>query len=261
MDLHGSCKSVVRTYKPVAMTSSRKQRNRSAILDAARKVLAERGFHGTSLEAVAQAAGLTRRTVYSHFDSKGNLLVALVDHVYASELPIDLATKEWSAVDARAALDAAVDLNAAYLPRVRDFARVIRGARASEPGADAVYQHRMAGRRRESRRLAARLVKEGLLAPGIGERVANDLIWVLLSIDVYELLIAESGWDLKRYRRYVKHLLASALINPLSHRVSDRITPSRTRRQRSPAQASAGVRRLGSQTWLRDGDSNPEPCG
>jgi AcrR family transcriptional regulator len=196
------------------MTSSRKERNRRAILDAARQVLAERGFHGTSLEEVAQAAGLTRRTVYSHFESKGDLLVALVDHVYASEIPEDLVKKTWNAADARAALDAAVDVNAAYLPKIRDFARVIRGARVSEPTAEAAYQHRMEGRRIASRRLAARLAKEGVLAPGIGEPVANDLIWVLLSIDVYELLIVESGWDLERYRRYVKHLLASALISP-----------------------------------------------
>jgi AcrR family transcriptional regulator len=204
----------MRTYRQVSMASSRKQRNRRAILDAARQVLEQRGFHGTSLEKVAQAAGLTRRTVYSHFESKGDLLVALVDHVYATEIPQDLVEKVWNAADAGAALEAAVDASAAYLPKIQDFARVLRGARVSEPTAEAAYQHRMAGRRKTSGQLAARLAREGVLPPQIGERIANDLIWLLLSIDVYELLVVESGWDLERYRSYVKHLVTSALISP-----------------------------------------------
>jgi AcrR family transcriptional regulator len=52
---------------------------RRALLDAARRVFLERGFHGASLDAVADAAGLTKGAVYSRFDSKADLFLALLE--------------------------------------------------------------------------------------------------------------------------------------------------------------------------------------
>jgi hypothetical protein len=88
----------------------------------------------------------------------------------------------------------------------------------------------MAGRRGISMQLAARLAREGVLPPHIEEGIASDLIWLLLSIDIYELLIVESGWDLERYRLYVTHLLTSALIRPPGLRVPRRSGRSRSRK-------------------------------
>jgi AcrR family transcriptional regulator len=45
-------------------------------LEAAQRVFFERGFHGASLEAVAEEAGLTKGAVYSRFDSKADLFLA-----------------------------------------------------------------------------------------------------------------------------------------------------------------------------------------
>jgi AcrR family transcriptional regulator len=52
---------------------------RRALLDAAREVFVRDGFHGTSLDAVAEAAGLTKGAVYSRFDSKADLFLALLE--------------------------------------------------------------------------------------------------------------------------------------------------------------------------------------
>jgi AcrR family transcriptional regulator len=52
---------------------------RRALLDAARRVFLERGFHGASLDAVADDAGLTKGAVYSRFDGKADLFLALLE--------------------------------------------------------------------------------------------------------------------------------------------------------------------------------------
>lgn len=49
---------------------------RSRLLAAAERVFFERGFHGASLEAVAEEAGLTKGAVYSRFENKGDLFLA-----------------------------------------------------------------------------------------------------------------------------------------------------------------------------------------
>jgi AcrR family transcriptional regulator len=49
---------------------------RRRLLEAAERVFFERGFHGASLEAVAEEAGLTKGAVYSRFASKADLFLA-----------------------------------------------------------------------------------------------------------------------------------------------------------------------------------------
>jgi AcrR family transcriptional regulator len=56
---------------------------RLAILEAARAAFAERGFHETSLDAVAERADVSKALLYEHFASKRELFVAMLEmHVH-----------------------------------------------------------------------------------------------------------------------------------------------------------------------------------
>lgn len=52
----------------------RGQRSRQEILDAAAKVMAVRGYAGTSLSALVQETGIPKSAIYHHFESKSGLL-------------------------------------------------------------------------------------------------------------------------------------------------------------------------------------------
>jgi AcrR family transcriptional regulator len=54
---------------------------REQILDVALDVFASTGFHGSSMNDVAVAAGVTKPVLYQHFDSKRDLYKALLDEV------------------------------------------------------------------------------------------------------------------------------------------------------------------------------------
>ena len=61
---------------------------RDAILDAATELFYERGFAATSMEAVAERAGVSKMTVYSHFPDKPALLEASFErNIGAIRLP------------------------------------------------------------------------------------------------------------------------------------------------------------------------------
>jgi AcrR family transcriptional regulator len=55
-----------------------RQQTRERLLDAAAEVFSRLGYHGASLEAVAEAAGYTKGAVYSNFATKGELFTALL---------------------------------------------------------------------------------------------------------------------------------------------------------------------------------------
>jgi AcrR family transcriptional regulator len=54
---------------------------REQLLEVAREVFARHGFHETSMNDVAEAAGVTKPVLYQHFASKRELYLALLDEV------------------------------------------------------------------------------------------------------------------------------------------------------------------------------------
>lgn len=62
-------------------TKDEAQETRSRILDAAERVFCERGVSRTSLEDIANAAGVTRGAIYWHFQDKSDLFSAMLNRV------------------------------------------------------------------------------------------------------------------------------------------------------------------------------------
>ena len=55
------------------------ERNRAAVLDAARRVFLDRGYGGASVDAIAEEAGFSKGVVYSQFGSKADMFMALLE--------------------------------------------------------------------------------------------------------------------------------------------------------------------------------------
>src|SRR5215475_3159802 len=54
------------------------ERNRGLVLAAARRVFLARGYHGATLEQIADEAGFSKGVVYSQFDGKADLFLTLL---------------------------------------------------------------------------------------------------------------------------------------------------------------------------------------
>ena len=63
---------------------------RAAILEAAKRLFTTQGFDGTSMDAIAAAAGVSKLTVYSHFQDKERLFTAAVECDCEEQLPAEL---------------------------------------------------------------------------------------------------------------------------------------------------------------------------
>ena len=66
--------------------SERSALTRAELLEAAERRFYRDGYHGTSLEAIAEEAGYTKGAVYSAFDSKAGLFLALLDETIDRQL-------------------------------------------------------------------------------------------------------------------------------------------------------------------------------
>ena len=148
------------TGTTAARMSARERRRQ--LLDVTRAIVAERGFHEVSIEAVAREAGITRPVVYGHFTDLPGLLEALVDQEseralgqLAAVLPRDLA-----AGDPRRLLLGALR---GYLDAVHAEPVTWRLVLMPPEGAPAVLRDRIAqGRAAVVEQLAA------AMSPGLG---------------------------------------------------------------------------------------------
>jgi AcrR family transcriptional regulator len=77
-----------------------KAHTRERLLDAARSVFARGGFHGASVEEIASEAGFSTGALYSNFDGKEDLFLALMEREIAAH-----AREIAAAVGARASVD------------------------------------------------------------------------------------------------------------------------------------------------------------
>lgn len=56
---------------------------RAQLIDVATEKFGERGFHPTSMDDIAEAAGITKPVLYQHFASKEDLYIAVITHIGA----------------------------------------------------------------------------------------------------------------------------------------------------------------------------------
>ena len=102
-----------------APLSARGERTRTKLVTAARTVFEERGFDGARMGDVAEAAGVSHGTVYTWFDTKEDLLRAVIDSVTA-DLYASL-----SVPDATSPIERIAIANERYLAAYRSTARLL----------------------------------------------------------------------------------------------------------------------------------------
>ena len=118
-----------------AALSGKGRQTRQSIEDAARKLFAERGFHGTTLADITAAAGKSPGLFYRYFEDKEDLLAALAEsflhdvvepsrlRVHLPESPLDsgffvsVVTAYWNMFKQNIGIMVAVDQLAATQPQ------------------------------------------------------------------------------------------------------------------------------------------------
>jgi AcrR family transcriptional regulator len=68
--------------------SERQTQTRAQLLEAAQRVFLRDGFHGASLDAIAEEAGYTTGAVYSNFKGKDDLFLAVLDAEARRRFPL-----------------------------------------------------------------------------------------------------------------------------------------------------------------------------
>ncbi|MDZ5619811.1 TetR/AcrR family transcriptional regulator [Nocardioides bizhenqiangii] len=207
--------TVKRSYSS-AKRDAQARATRRSILDAARDLFVTTGYTATTIQAIAERAGVAVQTVYAVFGNKRELLRQLIESTIAgADEPVEMTNRpEAQAVAAepdprrRAELDAA--LARSIMERVAPILRVTAEAAASDPELAAMMHAVKMARREEMVTAAAMLAgADGLRTT---QEEAEATLYVLYSPHVADMLIGDYGWSPERYEKWLSRMLLQSVI-------------------------------------------------
>ena len=188
------------------------------ICDAARKLLTGRGFDGTTIEAIAQEAGVSAQTVYSIFESKRGILAALVNRARFGPEFQELVARATSTTDPKLCLTLLAGIARQVYDGERSELDVLRGAGVVAPELEAMTRDRECERYDGQVAIIELLVSQRRLKADLDKAGARDVLWALTGHESYRLLVVERGWSADRYEEWLGGLLHAALLRPVARR-------------------------------------------
>ncbi len=198
------------------------QATRERITTSARRLFAQHGFATTTIEGIAHDADVAVQTVYATFGSKRGILLALLDVMETegataqqrdqraiNEGDVALQIRQW-AVSARR-----------FFERGADLIDIAWKAGLADPDLLSAWRE---GERRRREVVEARVkswVTAGVLCPGLSEREAVDVMWVLLGPELFRLFVSECQWSGDRYEAWlISELEALVQCPPVSEQLN-----------------------------------------
>jgi AcrR family transcriptional regulator len=193
---------------------------RTAVVDAARALFLERGYAGTTIEAISDLSDVPPATVYRLFSSKLGILKGLLDVSIAGDddaVPLQDRPRVRAVLadpDPRNQLSGFAGLARGIMSRTEPIHQILVSAAGADPGAAALLAEQTRHRQQGQAGIARSLARVGALRPELRERDAADIIHALMSPEVYRLLVGDRGWSPQRYERWLSRILIDQLTPP-----------------------------------------------
>lgn len=207
-----------RTPSPKRRYDSTKRREsaeqtRLRIAQSGRMLFRQLGYGATSIEAIANHAGVAVPTFYATYGSKRALLFALLDAADANaNVTVLQDALRAAAADPGRQLSLLVSFSRRLYEQSADLIEVARSAGSMEPDLAALWKEGEQRRLRGVAPVVHSWAVAGALRRSLSERDALDILWSLMGPDNYRLFVAERGWSPERYEKWVTNTLKTLLL-------------------------------------------------
>ncbi|TQM29353.1 TetR/AcrR family transcriptional regulator [Nocardia bhagyanarayanae] len=186
------------------------QETRRRILAAAGELFVEQGYGATNLQEIAARAGVAVQTIYFTFGNKRTLLKELVDVTIAGDdEPVATMEREWfrtamAAATAQKHLRAHIAGTRPVLERIAPIHKVIETAAATDPEVAAMWPADQPDPRYTVQlRTATALMSKPGARQDVSPEEAADLLYGMLSTELFLLLVRTRGWTAQRWEDWV----------------------------------------------------------
>lgn len=205
----------VKSGQPTRADRARQTRHR--MLNSARELFITDGYAATTMERIADDAGVAVQTLYYTFRTKGQLLCEVVEMTAAGDGDAArVAQPAWvqgmlTATSGQRVLALAVEHGADIFVRAAPLWPAVTAA-AADPRVEHYWRSVTANRRAGQGQMVARLAELGSLRHGLDPDRATDVVGVLFGHDVFGSLVTEAGWSVPEYKAWLFTTLVQQLL-------------------------------------------------
>ncbi|MEU8814842.1 helix-turn-helix domain-containing protein [Actinoplanes sp. NPDC048796] len=198
--------------------AERARLTRRAILDAARELVVARGPNAVTMRDVAARAAVSAETVQKAFRTKAALFKETYDVTLAGDdEPVPIRDRpEFQAILAAATPQEKLARYAALARTIGTrigplLSRLLAAARGGDPDLAGFLETTGRERLIGAAGIVEHLAATGGLRADVSTDHGRDLVWALISPEMYDLLVVDRGWSPARYEQWLTQALIDAL--------------------------------------------------
>ena len=191
---------------------------RQSILEAAQRLFERRGYAATTMDAIAEDAGVALKTVYVAFATKSGVLRGLWDLLLKGDLDeAAVAERPWyrevlDEVDPHRQLRLNARNSRVVKERIAGVLETIRNAAPIDVDIDALWNLIQSDFYDNQRSIVQVLHRKKALRPGLGVTRATDILWTLNHPDMWQLLVGKRAWTPEQYEQWFGDTACSQLL-------------------------------------------------
>ena len=187
------------------------QATRKMIVSAAQALFLEQGYICTTIETIAERAGVATSTVYAIFGSKRGILRAIRDSWHERTHIREVLASDQQSSDPSERLEQLAEATRRQGEMGAEVTAIYTGAAAADPRAAAELTQALAGRREGLQNFAKSLQPH--LRPKLDPTQAAAILQALCMPEVFDELVRHSGWSVDEYQSWLVHILKHELLN------------------------------------------------
>ena len=209
----------VKRYYRSELRAAQALETRRSIVAAASKLFVEDGYGATTIDAVAVAAGVSRKTVFTAVGGKLDLLKVALDWAVAGDdRPVAVADRgEMRQImaedDAVVLLRGCARVIVAITGRAAGLAQALEVAGGMDPAACDLVEQARRHRLDDARMVVGRLRALGALTSDLTYDEAVDLVWLATDPVLFDRLVRVRGWSRGRFEKWLSQYLIGQLIS------------------------------------------------
>jgi len=202
---------VTRSYTQ-RLRAEKSTQTRAAILAAARELFPE--VNELGVELIARRAGVSVPTLYSHFESKGKLLSAVVGEISREAGLFAGFERVWRCRDGESALRTMLETTFRFWHRAWNLVEFGLRMRRTDPELGAHFDRLDESRVGHLVVICRRLAQEGRLNAGTSPARAARVAFAMTTPYVYEALVVDGGLALSAAERIAAGAALDAILRP-----------------------------------------------
>lgn len=192
------------------------EQTRARVIAAAGQQFAEHGYARTTLNKIADAAGVSPETVQGH-GPKAALLIAAIEWAAVgvageeSILNLDVGKRFLVVEDPVEAIEYTVETQTEVHKRTAGLAQALTGGANADPELDRYRKELMAGVTRQIRRVMSIFRDRGWLRDDVPFEELVETGAIIASMDTYLRMTELDGWTEPKYRAWCRRMFSETV--------------------------------------------------